>query len=214
MLGEIASFGLGSTLPGFKQVFNSLTGQSAVDAAERAAQGQQAATDRATAENTRQFDIGQQNLAPWLAAGRRGLAEQESLLGLGGDNAGAMRSLQSSPGYQFRLSQGLKGLNAGLAARGGMGSGKSIAAGTDYNQNFASNEYGNRLSQLAGISNTGQTTGNQLAGFGANYAGNQGNLWTQNANAQGAADMAGANARQSSLLGLAKLGMSAYGGGR
>jgi hypothetical protein len=48
--------------------------------------------------------------------------------------------------------------------------------------------------------------------MGANYANNQGNLWTNNANAQGAAGMAGANARQSGLWNGINLGAKVLGG--
>lgn len=205
---SVATFGATNWAP---PLINSLTGKDAADAAERAALLQGNSTDRATAENARQFDIGQQNLAPWLSAGKQALGEQQTLLGLNGDSSGALRSLQSSPGYQFRLNQGKKQLNAGLSARGGMGSGKSLVAGTNYNQDYAATEYGNRLNQLAGVANTGQTTGNTLGQMGSNYAQNQGNLWANNANAQGAAGIAGANARQSGISNIAKLGLMAWG---
>lgn len=192
-------------------VWNTLSGKDAADAAEEAARLQAAGGDRALAENRRQFDIGQENLAPWLAAGRGALAEQQTLMGMGGDTAGAMRALQSTPGYQSRLLQGQRSNAAGLSARGGMGSGKSLVAGNMFNQEFASNEYGNRLNQLAALSGTGQSTANTMGGLGANYATQQGNIYTGVANAQGAAGMAGANARQSGLLGILNIGAKAYG---
>ena len=215
-VGAAAGAGIGGALGG---MFDPDT------SAQDAARLQQEATDRATAENRRQFDIGQgnyrqaqENLAPWLQRGQRAGAEQEALMGLGGDQAGALRALQRSPGYQFRQTQGQRGMEAGLGARGGMGSGKALTAATQYGQDFASNEYGNRLSQLAGVSGSGQNAAMGQGGFlgqasqaGTQYAQNQGNLWTQNANAQGAAGMADANARRSSITGLANLGLSAYG---
>jgi len=179
----------GKVLEGAQKGWDDLSGKTAEEAAKDAARLQAAAGDRALAENMRQFDIGQENLAPWLKAGKGALSEQQSLMGMGGDTAGQMRALQASPGYQARLLQGQKGLNAGLAASGGMGSGKSITAGSMYNQDYASNEYGNRLNQLAAMSGTGQTTANQMGGLGANYAQQQGNIWTGVANAQGAAGM-------------------------
>lgn len=182
--------------------------QAAID---RAAAEGAAATRASVEENKRQFDIGQTNLAPWLSAGKAALSEQEALMGLNGDSEGAMRTLQNSPGYSFRLNQGQRGLNAGLAARGGMGSGKSLVAGTNYNQDFASNEYGNRLNQLAGMSGTGQATANTSAGMGANYANTNSGLLAGNANSQGAAAIAGANLKQSSLNNLTRLGIQAYG---
>lgn len=183
-----------------------LQSDAANDAASLAAQ----ATAQATAENARQFDIGQENLAPWLSAGKTALGESLKLQGLSGDPSSSLAALQSSPGYQFRLKTGRQGLDAGSASRGGMGSGKAATSASGWNQDFASNEYGNRLNQLAGLSDTGQTTGQNMANLGNQYAANQGNLWTGNANAQGAAGISGANTHASSLYGLANLGMNTW----
>lgn len=194
-----------------ESVIDPLTGKTAAKAAEEAAALAQTATDRATAENARQFDITQANLAPWLQAGTTALGSQQSLMGLGGQTpADVQKQLELDPGYQFRLAQGQKSLNSGLAARGGMGSGAAMKAGIDYNQGAASQEYGNVLNRLASLSGTGQTTGQNLGTLGSNYAANQGNLWTQNANMQGASGIAGANARQSGLSNIFNLAGSAY----
>jgi len=195
------ALGAGATIWGTKQQ---------TDAAERAAELAAGATSQATAENKRQFDIGQENLAPWLAAGKTALGESLKLQGLSGDPSSSLAALQASPGYQFRLKTGRQGLDASSAARGGMGSGKAATSAMGWNQDFASSEYGNRLNQLAGMSGTGQTTGQNLANLGSQYAANQGNLWTGGANAQGAAGIAGANARTSGLYGLAGLGLNAW----
>src|SRR4030042_1184307 len=115
-------------------------------AADRANRAQQAGMERGLALTEQQYQQSRQDLMPWTQAGRRALTEQESLMGLGGDSVGAMRSLQSSPGYMSRLAQGQRSMEGGMAARGGMGSGKSLVAGQQYGQDYASNEYGNRLS--------------------------------------------------------------------
>lgn len=175
-----------------------------------AASGQQQASNLSLAEMKRQFDLQQNQMYPWMQAGRGALTEQQALMGLGGDTQGSLASLMNSPGYQFRLQEGQRGLEGGLAARGGMGSGKAMTAATQYGQNFASNEYGNRLNQLAGLSGTGQSAASNMGNAGMNYAGNVGNVLMSNANAQGAAGMAGANARQSGLLGGAQLGLNMY----
>lgn len=145
------------------------------------------AAKAATAETTRQFNIAQQNQAPWLAAGQKALAEQQKLLF--GTPQDIQTSLQGTPGYQFRLQQGQQGLDAGLAARGGMGSGKSAVAASEYNQNFATNEYQNALNRLSG---TGQTTATDLAKQGAGYS-----------QVMGDVGMKAAAQRQSGLLGSA-----------
>lgn len=199
---------LENTLSGVGKAWEDLTGASAAKAAEDAARLQGTATDKAVDEIRRQYNLGRSDFAPWLQAGRKGLTEYQALLGLGGDTAGAMRSLTSSPGHQFRLNLGNRSMEAGSAARGGMGSGKALAAANQFGQEFASNEYGNRLAQLAGLSGQGQASAAGQAAQGMQYAGNIGNLLTGNANAQGAAGLAGANARQSGLSGLIGLGLA------
>ena len=195
-----------------KSGFNTLTGKDAADAAGRASALQSSATDRATAENARQFDIGQANLTPWLSAGKGALSAQQELMGLGGyDSTNSLTALQNSPGYKFRLQQGLGGIENSASARGGLYSGATMKALNDYGSDYAANEYGNRYNQLANLSGTGQATGAGLAAQGMNYANNQGNLWTNMANAQGAAGIAGANARQSGLQNILGLGATAYG---
>lgn len=179
-------------------------------AASRASDRQQLASEGAMGLQGQQYQLSREDMAPWLKAGRGALEEQQSLMGLGGDTAGAMRSLQSSPGYQFRQQQGLRSLEGGLAARGGMGSGKAMAAGQNYAQGFASQEYGNRLSQLAGLSGTGQSAAAGQGQQGMQYADNMGNLMTGAANAYGAGQMAQANATQGGLLGAAQLGLAGY----
>lgn len=148
------------------------------------------AAKAATQETTRQFNIAQANQAPWLAAGQKALTEQQKLMF--GTPQDIQTSLQGTPGYQWRLQQGQQGLDAGLAARGGMGSGKSAVAASEYNQNFASNEYQNALNRLAGLSGTGQTTAGTMAQQGAGYS-----------QVMGDVGMKYAAQRQSGLLGAA-----------
>lgn len=204
------AFGWDDALAGAGLLSGIWGGNQSANAADRAAQLQAEATRQATEEQRRQFGISQNNMAPWLRAGKGALSEQQALLGLGGDTGASLRSLMGSPGYQFRLEQGQRGLDAGLASRGGMGSGKAMQAATQYGQDYASNEYGNRLNQLSGLSSGGYSAASGMAGAGQNYANNLSSLLTGNANAQGAAGIAGANARQSGLLGGAQLGLNLY----
>ena len=188
-------------------------GRKGRKAAAAAARLQAEAAARSEAEMRRQFEIGQTNMAPWLRAGKGALEEQNALMGMGGDTAGAMNAFQRSPGYTSRLAQGQASMEGGLAARGGMGSGKSLVAGQRYGQDYASNEYGNRLQQVSQVSNQGLSAGTGMANMGNQNANNLSNLWTGNANAQGAAGMAGFNAGQQGLyggIGLGLAGASAY----
>ena len=56
-------------------------------------------------------------------------------------------NLQADPGYQFRLSEGLKALDRQAAARGGLISGSALKASQRFGQDMASQEYGQAYSR-------------------------------------------------------------------
>lgn len=180
-------------------------------ATRKAAQESAAATRYAADLQNQQFQQTRADQEPWRQVGLRALP------GLEGYQAASMEDWQQDPGYQFRLGEGMRALEASKAARGSMGTGNTLRALLDYGQNAASSEYGNvwnrrqaennqgwnRLASLAGI---GQTATQQVGNAGANYANNVGNLMMQNAATQGDAAMAGANVWGGTLRDLAGIG--------
>ena len=86
-----------------------------------------------------------------------------------------------TPGYDFRLSEGLNALEAGAAARGGLYSGATMKALQQYGQDYATSEYQNYLARLGGLVDTGinaasmsgQASQNAAAGI-SNALGNKG----------------------------------------
>lgn len=105
---------------------------------------------------------------------------------------------QTDPGYEFRLAEGMRGINNSAAARGGVLSGAALKAASKYNQGFASNEYSNaynrfntdqtnQFNRLASIAGVGQTANSQVAAAGQNMANNvsQNQLGAGNAQASG-----------------------------
>lgn len=127
---------------------------------------------------------------------------------------------QNDPGFQFRQDQGTTALQNSAAARGGLLSGGTAKALTDFAQNDASNEYANvynralnnyntnyntftndqtnEFNRLASLSGEGQISANQLSTAGLNTA-NQvgstlltaGNQIGNNINNAGAANASG-----------------------
>lgn len=152
--------------------------------ADAVAQGQ----GMAIGEQRRQFDITQQNMAPWLREGGWALGQQRAFL------EGDMSGWQNSADYKFAVDQGFKGLERGLAAGGALGSGGADADRIALGQGLATQYMGNYWNKLAGMSNTGQTTANQLGQFGANAATNIGNAYANIGNARASAYGANANA--------------------
>lgn len=91
---------------------------------------------------------------------------------------------QTDPGYAFRLSEGIKGLNNTAAARGGLLSGGTLKATERYAQGLASQEYQNaynryntdynmRLAPLQTLAGYGQGATNNLTATTGNYGANQ-----------------------------------------
>lgn len=115
-----------------------------------------------------------------------------------------MSGFFTSPGYQFRRDEGMRGIERTAAARGGAFSGNALRALTDFNSNIASGEFGQYVNQLAGIAGTGQTATSQTAAFGADAANSasrnalfsadaraSGIIGQSNAIGQGVSDLAG-----------------------
>lgn len=99
----------------------------------------------------------------------------------------AFQNYQNSTGYQFRLGEGMKGLNASYAARGVGNSGAAAKSALQYGQNIASGEFGNYLGQLANQQGVGLSGASAQAGVGQNYVntvtGNNNNAGSAQANA-------------------------------
>jgi hypothetical protein len=82
---------------------------------------------------------------------------------------------EASPGYQFRLDQGMQAAQAGSAQRFGLNSGATQQALVDYGQGMASNEYGNFYNRsvnnfnalTGGLRSLAQGGQNAAAGMGA-----------------------------------------------
>ncbi len=144
-------------LPGL----NSLLGANAAD---KAAEAQERAALASIEEQRRQYDQSRADLQPWLTAGQGALGRLQD-----------PNAFQASPSYDFRRSEGLRGIENSFAA-GGMGqSGNALKALADFNSGLASQEHGQWWNQQAGLAGVGQTAGNTLGQFGQNTAANVGN---------------------------------------
>jgi hypothetical protein len=195
-------------------------------AAQSAADTSAAASDRSAQLQKQMFDEQMRLQEPYRAAGITGQNRLMELMGLGG-NAGAagygkyskdfgMQDFQQDPGYSFRLSEGLKGLDRSAAARGGLISGGALKAATQYGQEMGSQEYQNafnryqtnRTNQLQPLGNlmaSGQSAASNQGAAAGQYGSNVGNIYqTQGVN-QGNALMAGNQARTSAYGDIAKL---------
>lgn len=117
----------------------------------------------------------------------------------------SMQDFEEDPGYQFRMTEGMKGVEGGAAARGGLLSGAAMKAIQKYGQGLASQEYGNayqrytgdqtnQYNRLAGMVNTGQGATNQVSNAAGQYAQNTASNNAALGNAQAAGSIAQGNA--------------------
>ncbi|MNC55475.1 hypothetical protein D3C75_1050080 [compost metagenome] len=121
-------------------------------------------------------------------------------------------SLQNTPGYQFALQQGLKGVQNQMANRGLGLSGAQLKGATGFATGLADQTYGNQfdralsqfntnyqvaannVSNLQNLVNTGQNSAAQSGQQGLAAANNAGNYLTQAGNAQASGIIGAGNA--------------------
>ena len=172
--------------------------------AKRAGEVELEAQDRALTAVREMFDISREDLAPYRETGELALQDLDALI-RGGEFAAepafefdyTLADFEADPGYQFRLSEGLKAIERSGAARGLALSGRQLKDLQRFGQGLASEEFGraygreyqeafneyitgregrnlrfNRLASLAGLGQTSSTTSANLAAqTGAQQAG-------------------------------------------
>ena len=198
-----------------------LSGFMGADAAEGAADTQASSARDANALQLQMYNQSRADLQPWRDVGVDALRHMNVGLQPGGQFARnfTQADFQADPGYQFRVSEGEKGIERSAAARGGLLSGAAGKAMSRFNQDTASNEFSNAYNRFrlnnsdvfnryASAAGTGQTATAQQANQGANYANTVGNNLMQAGNAQAAGQMGVSNA----WTGAMNQGISAYQG--
>lgn len=149
---------------------------SANKASKRAASATRDATDMSVQEQRRQYDTTREDYAPYREAG---IEANQQLMD-------PQKNFKTAPGYDWRRSEGQRGLENLFSAKGG--GGNAMRALNEYNQQFASNEYGNWFGQTSSIADRGMGATGSTAQAGANAANansaayaNQGNALANNA---------------------------------
>jgi hypothetical protein len=134
------------------------------------------AKNAAETNNQLQRDIYNENkavLAPYVGAGNTATPAIQALLGLTGDattQRAAFDRFREGTGYDFRLGEGQKAIDATLSRNGQLDSGAAVKAALRYNQGFASNEFGNYYGALTGQQQIGLGAASAQAGVGQNFA--------------------------------------------
>jgi hypothetical protein len=156
-----------------------ISGNKAAKAQKQAADQSLQLQREQDAEAARQFDLQRSDLAPYREAGTVALGQ----IGRGTADGGefnrkfTMADFTADPGYEFRRSEGQRGIEAGASARGGVLSGGAMKALQRFNSDLASQEFGsafnryqtdlggryNRLANVAGIGQQAVNSGNQAS---------------------------------------------------
>lgn len=84
------------------------------------------------------------------------------LEGTEGGGGADFSSFYDSPGYRFQLDQGKRAIERSAAARGGLASGNTLAALTEFGQGLAGQRFDTHVNQLMGLSGIGQNATNTL----------------------------------------------------
>ncbi len=184
-----------------------------------------------------QWNTQQQNLEPWLTAGKGALGNLQGILnspGQGWNQTFTPPTAEEAakyPGYQFQLGQGEEALQNSAAAKGALYSGNTQEALTNYaeqagqsdynnvyNQSFKQylqnySQYGDQLNRLSALAGLGQTTANSLGQQGQAAASNVGNISLTAGEQQGQDAQNAAAAQASGYVGGANAWSGALGGG-
>lgn len=189
-------------------------------AAQSAADTQLQASREANALQQRMYEEGVARQQPYYQAGVNALSQMQRQTGAMPATFTGQVDITRDPGYAFRLSEGLKAMERGAAARGGLISGSALRAGQRFGQDLASQEYGNAYNRalteynaararesegynrLAGLAGVGGTTAQQIGLAGQQFGQQAGqNLMT------------GGQAAAQGMLGAGAARGSAYMGG-
>jgi hypothetical protein len=97
------------------------------------------------------------DLDPWRTQGANALTVASNLSGANGPEAAALaqQDFFTSPGYQFRLDEGMREVDAGAAAKGMLRSGATLKGEQRFAQGLASEEFGNYYQRLNDLSKIG-----------------------------------------------------------
>ena len=209
MAWAMTAVAAGSALIGSSASRSAASQQS--DAAQRATEQQQVIYDQQRADNM-----------PFYRTGVAANNQLSRLMGLNGGTGELTKSFDGSrladdAGYQFRLGEGMKGVESGAAARGGLLSGGAMKAMQKYGQGFASDEYSKaydrfnndqttKFNRFAALGGAGQTA----AGAMTSAAGAFGSMRNSNTLAAGDAGAAGAMGAANAWGSAINNGVSSY----
>lgn len=116
-----------------------------------------------------------------------------------GVNGAGYGGFRATPGYKFRMQQGLDAVEAGAGRRHGLVSGATMQAMGQFGQNYASQEHDKYMNRLGGLMQQGQASAAMTATAGNNYAQGAGNALANAGNAAASGAIGVGNALQGGI---------------
>lgn len=162
ILGAAAIAGIGSIAGGL------ISSSGTSDAAA----AQQQESQAAIGEQQREFNITQQNFAPYLQAGTGALGSLGTLLGLNGNGPlqSAINNLKASPLYTSLYNTGNETILQDASATGGLRGGNTQRSLADFGSSLLSSVIQNQIGNLSGIAGMGEGATGSLGVLGQNNA--------------------------------------------
>lgn len=178
-------------------------------AAKSAASTEAAQQQKALDLQQRMYEEGVARQQPFLQTGTEAFNRLAALQRGGPESA--QQFLQMDPGYQFRLSEGMKALDRQAAARGGLISGGALKAAQRYGQDLGSQEFGAAYNRLASMANVGPQAAGVMSNLGQQYATGAGNIYGAMGQSAGQAGIARGSAYGTTLNRLGDIAGQYYG---
>lgn len=175
------------------------------NASNKAAQVQSDAATYAADLQQKQFEQTRADFAPWREAGGAAIGSLAQMLQPGYDHT-------TSPGYQFRLSEGMRAVENSAASKGMLMSGGTLKDLTRFGQGVAADDFNQQFNRTASVAAGGQQANTTLGALGAQSAYQQGDALQNAANARASGYVGSANAWGNALGGIGQLaGMYGFG---
>lgn len=200
------AIGTTAAIVGAATVGSALIGSKA---AKKAAKTQAASADKAAQVHWDMYNQTRTDMTPWREAGGEAIGSLSGMLDPGYDHT-------TSPGYQFRMDEGLRGIEGSAAARGLLGSGGTLKDIIRFSQGTAADDFNQQFNRTASVAQGGQQVGmglGQMGQYAANQAGDA-YIRAGDARASGYGGQAAAyGGALSNLAGFAMMGGFGGGGG-
>lgn len=188
-------------------------GVSSSIAGSKAAKAQKAAADKSAEVQQYMYDTSRADFAPWRDVGKSALYKLAGMYGVGtgtggtgttgaagsSDASAPYGGFEASPGYQWRLDQGVQAAERSASSRGLLGSGAAMKAVQRYGEGLASSEYENYTNRLASLAGVGQSATQSTSAAGQNAANGMSQAYTQAGNATASSYLNTGNAVNSGI---------------